>query len=68
VVCCANCGFLLLLLLQELVTSKLEIAQLNEAQVTLKRELYHAKETNSALEAKMVKLDALLQELARKCQ
>jgi hypothetical protein len=36
--------------------------------VTLKRELYHAKETNSALEAKMVKLDGLLQDLARKCQ
>jgi hypothetical protein len=58
---------LLLLLLQELVTSKLELAQLSEAQVTLKRELYHAKETNCALEAKMVKLDGLLQELARKC-
>jgi hypothetical protein len=49
------------------VTSKLELAQLNEEQVTLKRELYHAKETNCALEAKMVKLDGLLQELARKC-
>ncbi|WIA29050.1 hypothetical protein OEZ86_011562 [Tetradesmus obliquus] len=55
-------------LMQELVTSKLELAQLSEAQVTLKRELYHSRETNRALEAKMSKLDGLLQQLAAKCQ
>jgi hypothetical protein len=43
--------------LQELVSTKLELAQCSEREVVGRRELYKAKETNMKLASKMTRLE-----------
>lgn len=43
---------------QELVTRKLELAQLSETEVIARRELYKAKELNMKLASKLTKMEA----------
>jgi hypothetical protein len=45
------------LCLQELVSTKLELAQRSEREVVGRRELYKAKETNMKLASKMTRLE-----------
>jgi hypothetical protein len=47
----------MMLWLQDLVNTKMELAQCNEREVVGRRELYKAKETNMKLASKMTRLE-----------